>query len=82
MAENEVKLYELTVLVKYHAVIAATSEQDALDHVDSWENAWHDNADLIGVTDLDVCDVRDATSVVDEAHEVTMKAKSQQAGDA
>jgi hypothetical protein len=70
---SAVRLYEITALVSYSAVVAAVSREDALEAVKSWENAWHDSADLVGVSDIEVSDVRDRTAddIDDEAHAVT-----------
>ena len=79
MSENSknIKLYELSVLISYHVVVAATSKEDAKEHVCDWEDAWHSNADLTRVSDLYFVDVRPLKSVevADEAHEVTDSAR-------
>lgn len=67
------KLYEITAMVTYSVVISAESAEAALAHVESWEHAWDASADLIGVSDVEVADVRDpisADTLDDEAHEV------------
>lgn len=61
------KLYEITALVNYSVVIRADSKEEALKHVETWEHAWDRNSDLVGVSDVDLCDVRDGGA--DEAHE-------------
>lgn len=53
------KIYEISALVCYHAVILADSEDSALAEVDTWENAWHDTGELVGVSDVEVFDIRD-----------------------
>lgn len=70
------RLYEVTALVSYSVVLLATSSEDALAHVATWEHAWDSSADLIGVSDVDVLDVRDlkASDWRDEAHECTAAA--------
>lgn len=66
------KLYEITALVSFSTVIYATSEKAALKTVKTWERAWlvPENADLIGVSDVNLLDVRDLTASDwrDEAH--------------
>lgn len=73
-----VKLYEIGALVKYAVVVAAVSKEDALQHVETWEDCWPGSSDLIGVSDVEVTDVRDVKSsdLEDEAHEVTAAAKA------
>ena len=63
------KLVEVVALVKYAVVIYADSEAQALEHVTTWEHAWDANADLIGVSDVEVGDVQPGTP--EDAHEVT-----------
>lgn len=72
----KLKLYEISALVDYHSVILATSEKDALEHVATWEQAWHENADLIAVSDVQITDIRPlkASDWKDEAHDRTCKA--------
>lgn len=74
----KVRLYEITALISRTVVVAAVSEEDAMKHVESWENAWESSSDLIGVSDVDLDHVRDvaATDIDDEAHEVTIAAKA------
>lgn len=76
VSSQKPKLYEITALVSYSAVIYATSKEDAMEAVSTWENAWHDTADLIGVSDVSVLDVRPlkASDWNDEAHEATPSA--------
>lgn len=53
------KLVEITALVRYSVVIHADSKEQALKSVESWEHAWDSNADLVGVSDVEVLDIRD-----------------------
>ena len=75
---RKLKLYEISALVNCHAVILAVSEKDAMEHVATWERAWTEpeNADLIGVSDVELTDVRPlkASDWRDEAHHRTSKA--------
>ncbi|MEI6150758.1 MAG: hypothetical protein WCS01_16800 [bacterium] len=71
------KLVEITALVSYSVVVYADSKEQALEHVKTWEHAWDANADLIGVSDVDVLDVRAGTP--EDAHEVTANAPRQTA---
>jgi hypothetical protein len=75
-AQPTVKLYEISAIVSFRAVVAAVSKEDALGHVSTWEQAWIDpaNADLVGVSDVELFDVRDAISIKDDAHHVTLAA--------
>lgn len=61
------KLIEITALVSYSIVVYADSEEDAAEHVSTWEESWAANADLIGVCDVDILDVREG--IPEEAHE-------------
>jgi hypothetical protein len=60
------QLYEIVALVQYAVVIFADSKEQALKEVETWENAWHDTGELVGVSDVEVADVRDG--VVQDAH--------------
>ncbi len=75
--KSKVRLYEVSALISRTVVIAALSAEDAMAHVESWENAWESSSDLIGVSDVEVDHVRDcaATDVTDEAHEITDAAR-------
>ena len=68
------KLVEITAVVSYAVVIYADSEDQALEHVKTWEHAWDANADLIGVGDVEVNDVRPGSPCA--AHEVTANDKA------
>lgn len=69
------KLYEITALLRVSTVIAADSEEQAMAHVKDWHEAWRDdqNADLVGVSDIKIFDVRDANDVEDEAHDIAAR---------
>jgi len=75
---SSVRLYEITAIISRSVVIAATSEEEALAHVETWEQAWETSSDLIGVSDVDLLCVRDMKTDdwEDEAHEVTPEALS------
>lgn len=77
------KLYEISALVAYSSVILAVSEKDALEHVVTWEQAWHENADLIAVSDVEITDVRPlkASDWKDEAHDRTCRAANDHGGE-
>jgi hypothetical protein len=69
------KLFEISALVSYSVVIAAETREQALEHVKTWEHAWDSSSDLIGVSDVEIVDVREPSSqdeddLEDEAHEV------------
>jgi len=69
------KLYEICASVDYAVVIAATSREEALEHVKTWEHAWDANADLLGVSNVEIVSVREPRSQLkkdlqDEAHDV------------
>lgn len=72
--ERPAKLFEITALVSYSVVIAADNEKQALDYVSTWDGSeWDTNAEVVGVSDVDLFDVRDGT--VADAHFVMGKAK-------
>lgn len=67
------KLYELRAYIKCHAVIAAENKEQALAHVETWENSWFQIGEFGEVSDVDVVDVRDiecSDNVMVEAHSV------------
>ena len=69
------KLYEIRAEVSYAVVVAAETEEQALEHIKAWEHAWAIGADLIGVSTPEVVDIREPSSqelndLEDEAHEV------------
>lgn len=69
------KLFEIRATVEYAVVIAAETREAALEHVKTWEHAWDSSSDLLGVSDVDIVDVREPSSqnvedLEDEAHEV------------
>ena len=69
------KLFEIRAIVEYAVVIAAETGKAALEHVKTWEHAWDSSSDLLGVSYVDIVDVREPASqnvedLEDEAHEV------------
>jgi len=71
MAKHK-KLYEITALLSYSVVIAASSKKAAMDHIKTWEICWT-SSDFIGVSDVSLVAVREPRSqdnLEDEAHEV------------
>lgn len=69
---KNLNLFEISACVRYGVVIAADSKEQALKHVESWADAWHTNAELIGVIDVDLIDHRYGT--LEEAHDVADEA--------
>ena len=67
-------------MIRRHAVILATSEEDALKHVEDWEDSWGNYSDRIDISDHKVVDTRDL-KVSDprdwkvEAHDITSDAR-------
>lgn len=72
------KLYEIVALLKYAVVILADSREQAMEHIKTWERAWAEGSDLVGVSDVEVADVREG--VAEDAHEVTTKYGSDENG--
>jgi hypothetical protein len=69
------KLFEIRAMVSYAVVVAARTKEEALAHVETWEHAWAANADLIGVSDVELADIRepesqDRDALEDVAHEI------------
>lgn len=68
------KLYTIDALLKCSAVIAAESEAAALAEVESWERAWVDTGDIIGVADspevTEIQEITDGDDLSDLAHAV------------
>ena len=66
------KLYEFTALVSCAAVIAADDEQSARKAIETWERAWFETGEMIGVSDIELFSVREAdqSCLEDLAHQV------------
>ena len=66
------KLYEFTALLKCSYVVAAEDEKTAREAIETFERAWFESGDFIGVCDVDLVDVREADPdcLEDLAHEV------------
>ena len=67
------KLYEIQAIVRCAAVVAAESEEQALAHVETWENSWFQIGEILEVADKSVVDVRDIAchdNLMVEAHSV------------
>ena len=63
------KLYEFSVLLEYHFVVAADSKEKARAEIETYEQAWL-NGDFIGVSDVELVEVRKPVSkdLTNEAH--------------
>jgi hypothetical protein len=66
------KLYEFTALISCAYVVAADNENDAREAIKTYERAWFETGDLIGVSDVELADVREADQncLQDLAHEI------------
>jgi len=66
------KLYEFTALLECAYIVAADTEEKAREAIKTYEKAWIESGDFIGVQDVDLVDVRDADQdcLEDLAHEV------------
>jgi len=67
------KLYEFTALLKCSVVVAAKTEEKARAAIETWEKAWIETGDFIGVTDVDLFDVREIDPnccIEDQAYEI------------
>ena len=70
------KLYEFTALLKCSLVVAADSEEQAREEIKTFEAAWYETGDVVGVVDVDLFDVRDPSTqnpveLKDLAHIIT-----------
>lgn len=75
---QKVKLHEVDVLIRYSTIIAAVSKEDALKHVATWEQAWHEHADMIEVLEPEVLNVQtcELSEIEEQAHDCTEKASN------
>ena len=66
------KLYEFTALIECSYVVAADNEKAARDATETYERAWFESGDFIGVSDVELVDIRDAPedNLEDLAHEI------------
>jgi hypothetical protein len=64
------KLFEFTAHVRCAAVVAADTEEEARKAIETWERAWFETGDVVGVVDVDLFDVRESEDAEEEAHEV------------
>jgi hypothetical protein len=76
------KLYNVEVLLRCSAMIAAGSEAEALAEVAEWERAWVDTGEIVGVADdpevVDVEEIEDMSCVRDLAHVAVNKEITEQ----
>ena len=56
------KLYEFSALLNCSVVVAANSEVEARKEIETYERAWFDTGDFIGVQDVDLVDVQEPDS--------------------
>ena len=56
------KLYEFTALVNCDIIVAANSEAEARKEVETYEQAWFETGDFVGVYDVDLFDIREPDS--------------------
>jgi len=66
------KLYEFTAILTCALVIAADNEADARKAIETYERHWYEGGDFIGVSDVELNDVREADQkcLEDLAHEI------------
>ena len=66
------KLFEFSAMVQCNAVIAAESEEEAREHIKTWERSWFETGELVGVFDVDLFSVRpvEEENIEDLAHSV------------
>lgn len=79
-ATGSPRLYEVSVNIRRHAVILAMSEEDALKHVEDWEDSWENYSDRLDISDREVVDIRTpkVSNLEDwneEAHDITSAAR-------
>lgn|GEM_PF-6166308 len=56
----KLKLFEFSARLQCAAVIAAPDEATARKEIETWERAWVETGALVGVTDVELTDVRPA----------------------
>ena len=54
------KIFEFVATIQCSAVIAAPDEATARQCVETWERAWFETGEIVGVVDVDLTDVRPA----------------------
>ena len=75
------KIFEFVATIQCSAVIAAPDEATARQCVETWERAWFETGEIVGVVDVDLTDVRPAPKTRegqdDVAHIVLTKRSGQ-----
>lgn len=75
------KIFEFVATIQCSAVIAAPDEATARQCVETWERAWFETGEIVGVVDVDLTDVRQAPRTKegqeDAAHIVLTKRAGQ-----
>jgi hypothetical protein len=62
------KLYEFSAMLTCNIVIAANNEKEARKEIKTYKTTWYEFGDFIGVSDVELVDVRDTNNPKDEAH--------------
>lgn len=71
------KLFEFVATIQCSVVVAAPDEATAREEIETWERAWFETGEMVGVVDIDLLDVRQAPKTSkaqqDVAHVVLSK---------
>ena len=60
------KLYEFTALLECSIIVAAENEESARKEIETYEKAWIETGDFVGVQDVDLFDVKNPDSQDEE----------------
>lgn len=70
MASPKAKLFEFVATIQCSVVIAAPDEATARKEIETWERAWFETGEIVGVVDVDLVDVRPAPKTRERQHDV------------
>lgn len=77
------KIFEFVATIQCSVVIAAPDEAIARKEIETWERAWFETGEMVGVVDFDLLDVRQAPKTSkaqqDVAHVVLVSQDEQEA---
>lgn len=74
------KIFEFVATIQCSAVIAATDETTARQCVETWERAWFETGEIVGVVDVDLTDVRPAPRTKEVQEDVAHIVLTKRAG--
>ena len=74
------KIFEFVATIQCSAVIAAPDETTARQCVETWEHAWFETGEIVGVVDVDLTDVRPAPRTKEVQEDVAHIVLTKRAG--